>query len=43
MLAALAGDGRGAVALGGEMVDEASRKRAEAILARAEAGSGPTA
>ncbi|HXV53532.1 MAG TPA: CoA ester lyase [Solirubrobacterales bacterium] len=43
VLAALAGDGRGAVALGGEMVDEASRKRAEAILARAEAGSGPAA
>ncbi len=38
ILAALAeadGDGRGAVALEGEMVDEASRKRAEALLARA--------
>ena len=36
MLAALGDAARGAVAmLDGEMVDEASRKRAEAILARA--------
>ena len=35
VLAALGDATRGAVALDGEMVDEASRKRAEAILARA--------
>lgn len=37
VLAALDDSSRGAVALDGEMVDEASRKRAEAILARANA------
>ena len=40
ILAALSGDpARGAVALDGEMIDEASRKRAEQLLARAGAGS----
>jgi citrate lyase subunit beta/citryl-CoA lyase len=42
VLAALDADGAGVASLGGEMVDEASRKRAEAILARAGA-SGPPA
>lgn len=37
VLAALEGGDRGAVALDGEMVDEASRKRAEGVLARADA------
>jgi len=40
VLGALAADGAGVASLDGEMVDEASRKRAEAILARAGA-SGP--
>ncbi len=35
VLSALDGDSRGAVSLDGEMVDEASRKRAEGVLARA--------
>lgn len=35
ILAALSGEGDGAVALDGEMIDEASRKRAQATLARA--------
>jgi citrate lyase subunit beta/citryl-CoA lyase len=39
ILDALAGAGAGAVLLDGEMIDEASRKRAESLLARAEAGA----
>jgi len=42
VLGALEADGTGVASLDGEMVDEASRKRAEAILARAGA-SGPLA
>jgi citrate lyase subunit beta/citryl-CoA lyase len=38
ILAALSGASDGAVMLDGEMIDEASRKRAEALLARAAAG-----
>jgi citrate lyase subunit beta / citryl-CoA lyase len=37
VLAALEGDAAGVASLDGEMVDEASRKRAEAVLARASA------
>ncbi len=42
LLAALDADGRGALRHGGEMIDEASRKQAEQLLARARAaGAGP--
>ena len=41
ILAALAHTGDGAVMLDGEMIDEASRKRAEALLARATAAKTP--
>jgi citrate lyase subunit beta/citryl-CoA lyase len=40
ILDALAGASEGAVMLDGEMIDEASRRRAEALLARAAAGTG---
>ena len=41
-MSALAGEGRGAVEVDGQMVDEASRKLALQVLARAEAaGSRP--
>jgi citrate lyase subunit beta/citryl-CoA lyase len=40
ILDALAGASAGAAQLDGEMIDEASRKRAESLLARAEAGAG---
>lgn len=36
-------DGRGALLLDGEMIDEASRRRAQALLARAAAGAGDSA
>jgi citrate lyase subunit beta / citryl-CoA lyase len=43
ILGALAEAGDGAVLLDGEMIDEASRRRAEALLARAAAGGTPRA
>jgi citrate lyase subunit beta / citryl-CoA lyase len=43
ILDALAVASDGAVMLGGEMIDEASRKRAETLLARATAGEAPGA
>ena len=43
ILAALAGSDDGAVLLDGEMIDKASRRRAEALLARAAAAEGAEA
>lgn len=40
IISALAGSREGAVMLDGEMIDEASRKRARAVLARADAAAG---